>query len=320
MARPRSAPDLYLLSKVSSLYYQRGQTQQEIAERLHLSRPKISRLLQEAQDLGIVQITVAPPQGLHVELETRLEERYRLTEAQVVHVEPGQSRELLLRDLGTTGAAYLARTLQAGESIGMAWGSTLGAMVQATSPLRVEGVRVVQVLGGIGPPEADANAAGLAWRMAQLLGASASLLSAPAVVGTAAAREILRNDPQVEAALQQLNSLDVVFVGIGSLRSNPILNSDRYLPRGLYAELKDAGAMGDIALHFFRADGSFVRTSLDDRVLGISAEQLRNARRVVAVAGGPEKEEAIAAALKTDAVDVLITDQITAEALTAGGD
>ena len=142
MARPRSAPDLYLLSKVSSLYYQRGQTQQEIADRLHLSRPKISRLLQEAQDLGIVQITVTPPQGLHVRLEERLEEHYGLTEAQVVHVEPGQPRELVMRDLGAPAAAYLARTLQPGESIGVAWGATLGAMVQSLSPLRVEGVRV----------------------------------------------------------------------------------------------------------------------------------------------------------------------------------
>ncbi|HEX9108540.1 MAG TPA: sugar-binding domain-containing protein, partial [Longimicrobiales bacterium] len=156
MARPHSAPDLYLLSKVSSLYYQRAQTQQEIADRLHLSRPKVSRLLQEALDLGIVQITVTPPQGLHVELEARLEEWYRLTEAQVVHVEPEQPRELLVRHLGAAAAAYLARTVQPGETIGMAWGSTLAAMVQATSPMRVEGLRVVQVLGGIGPADADA--------------------------------------------------------------------------------------------------------------------------------------------------------------------
>lgn len=317
MARPRSKPDLHLLSKVSSLYYQRGQTQQEIAERLQLSRPKVSRLLQEAQELGIVQITVTPPQGLYVKLEARLEELYGLREAQVVHVEPGQPRELVLRDLGAAGAAYLARTVQPGESIGIAWGGTLGALVQAMSPVPVEGVRVVQVLGGIGPPEAEAHAAGLAWRLAQLLGATASLFSAPAVVGTPAAREVLRNDPQVEAALNQLDSLDAVLVGIGSLRSNPVLTNERYLPRGLYAELEGAGAVGDVALHFFDAGGRFVRTSLDERILGISARQLRKARRVVAVAGGPEKAEAVAAALKTETIDVLITDQLTAEALTA---
>jgi len=73
MPRPRSAPDLYLLSKVSTLYYLRDQTQQEIAERLRLSRPAVSRLLRDAQTHGIVQITISPPRGLHIDLESRLE-------------------------------------------------------------------------------------------------------------------------------------------------------------------------------------------------------------------------------------------------------
>src|SRR6476620_3765999 len=63
MPRPRSAPDLYLLGKVSALYYLRDQTQQEIAERLRLSRPTVSRLLRDARDLGFVQITVASPRA-----------------------------------------------------------------------------------------------------------------------------------------------------------------------------------------------------------------------------------------------------------------
>jgi DNA-binding transcriptional regulator LsrR (DeoR family) len=318
MARPRSAPDLYLLSKVSTLYYLRGQTQQEIAIRLHLSRPKVSRLLQEAQDLGIVQITVAPPQGMYVEVEARMEERFGLAEAQIVHVDEGQPTELLRRDLGAAAATYLSRTIQAGEAIGLAWGTTLSAMVQAMPPVAATDVRVVQTLGGIGPPEADAYAAGLVRGLAQRLGASAVLLSAPAVVGTAAAREILQSDPHVQSALRLLDELDVVFVGIGSLRSNPVLTDGQSLPPGLYAELEAAGAIGDIALRFFVAAGRLVRTSVDDLILGISAEQLRDVKRVVAVAGGREKEEAIAAALKTGTVDVLITDQITAEALLRG--
>ena len=76
-----------------------------------------------------------------------------------------------------------------------------------------------------------------------------------------------------------------------------------------------AGAIGDIALRFFGAEGRFVRTSLDDRLLGITPKQLRDAKRVVAVAGGADKVDAIRAALKADVIDVLITDRITAEAL-----
>jgi DNA-binding transcriptional regulator LsrR (DeoR family) len=315
MPRPRSAPDLYLLSKVSSLYYLRDQTQQEIAERLRLSRPTVSRLLRDAQEHGIVQITVAPPRGLHIELETRLEERYGLSAVQIVGTEPGQASEFQQRRIGAAAAAYLARTVQPGERIGLAWGTTLNAMVQAVVSFPTTGVQVVQTLGGIGPPNAEAYAADLVRRLAQQLGAQAVILPAPGVVATTAVRDALREDPHVQAALHQLDTLDTVFVGVGSITSNPVLNDGHSLPPGTHAELMAAGAVGDVALRFFDAAGEPVRTSLDERILGITTEQLRKVPRVVGVAGGPSKVDAISAALRARLVSVLITDQTTAEAL-----
>jgi DNA-binding transcriptional regulator LsrR (DeoR family) len=314
MARPRSRPDFYLLSKVSTLYYLRGLTQQEIADRLHISRPKVSRLLQEALTQNIVRISIAAPRGLHLELEAELESRFELTEALVVDVEPGP-RESIYRQIGTGASAYLARTLQPGEAIGLGWGTTLDAMVQATSPIQTEGVRIVQTLGGVGPPESGAYAADLVRRLADLLGASAVLLPAPGIVGTVSARNVLRQDPHVQMALQQYDSLDAVIIGIGSLKASPILQNGHYLPPETIAELEAAGAIGHIALRFFDAEGRLVHTSLDDRTLSITPAQLHAAKRVVAVAGGPDKISALFAALKGDFIDVLITDQFTAEAL-----
>ena len=76
-----------------------------------------------------------------------------------------------------------------------------------------------------------------------------------------------------------------------------------------------AGAVGDISLRFFDEHGAPVRTSLDDRVLGITTAQLRKVPRVVAIAGGLDKVDAIAAALGAGIVNVLLTDQSTAQAL-----
>jgi len=308
---------VYLLSKVSTLYYMQNQTQQEIAERLGVSRPTVSRLLQDAQDHGIVQITVAPQRGVYLELEGKLEEQFHLDTAQIVSVERDGSD--LLRQLGTAGAMYLARTVKPGLSIGLAWGTTLQAMVQAVMPLPTESVRIVQTLGGIGPPDAEAYASALVRRLARALGASPILLPAPGVVTTAAARDALRQDPHVKAALQQLDSLDMIFVGIGSLASNTVLNDGMSLPPGAYKELVKAGAVGDIALRFFGANGAAVASSLEDRVLGVTVDQLRRTPRVVGVAGGPSKIQAIRAALRADLLDVLITDVETAEALLKSG-
>jgi DNA-binding transcriptional regulator LsrR (DeoR family) len=314
MPRPRSTPDLYLLSKVSTLYYLRDLTQQEIADRLRISRPTVSRLLKEARSQGIVQISIAPPRGLHLELESLLEERFGLGEALVVDVESEKTAELF-RQIGAAAAGYLSRTIQPGESIGLAWGATLNAMVQAMPFQPTEGVRVVQILGGIGPPDSEEYVTGLVRRLAQALSGAAVLLPAPGVVATVAVRNVLRDDPHVRAALRHLDTLDTVYLGIGSLKSNPVLNDGHSLPRGTYEKLVARGAVGDIALRFFNAKGDTVRTSLDDRVLGITAEQLHNVSRVVAVAGGPKKVDAIHSALHTDIIDVLITDQRTAKAL-----
>jgi DNA-binding transcriptional regulator LsrR (DeoR family) len=319
MSRSRTPSDPHLLSKVSSLYYLQNQTQQEIADRLRLSRPKVSRLLNEAQERGIVQISVTPPQGLHIKLEARVEERFGLDEAIIVDVEEGHSPDLLLREIGAAAAAYLGRIVQPGEAIGLAWGTTLRAMVQSMSPLATRDVSVVQMLGGIGPPEAEAYAAGLVRRLAHRLGASATLLAAPAILGTAAAKEVLREDPHVRMALGRLDTLDTVFVGIGSLTSNPVLRDSQSFPASARAELQAAGAIGDIALRFFDAEGNVVHTSLEERMLSITVEQLRRVKRVVAVAGGPEKGDAIFAALKMDIIDVLVTDRLTAETLVCQG-
>jgi DNA-binding transcriptional regulator LsrR (DeoR family) len=202
-----------------------------------------------------------------------------------------------------------------GDTIGLAWGTTLGAMVQSMAPLATEGVHVVQTLGGIGPPAAEAYAAELVRRLAQLLGAAPVLFPVPGVVATTEVRDVLRNDPHVQAALRYFDKLDSVYVGIGSIATNPVLNDGHSLPPGTHAALVAAGAVGDIALRFFDAEGAPVRSSLDERILGITTEQLQKAPRVVAVAGGPEKADAIRAALKSEIIDVLITDQGTAEEL-----
>ena len=315
MARPRSAPDLHLLAKVAALYYLRDQTQQEIAERLHISRPKVSRLLKEAQDQGIVRITISPPTGLHIELETDMETRFDLEEVQIVDVDPGSPADVRRRQVGAAAAAYLTRTIQPGETIGLAWGTTLDAMVRAVPLMPSDDVRVVQTLGGIGPPSAEAYAVDLVRRLAMCLGAAAVLLPAPGIVATSAVRDALREDPHVQAALAHLDDLDVLFVGVGALATNPVLTDGTSLPAGTLDELAAAGAIGDIALRFFDARGRFVPSSLDERMLGITVEQLRAVPRVVAVAEGPEKLEAVRAALATGVIRVLITDRGTAEAL-----
>ena len=49
------------LTRVAHLYYEEDKTQGEIAALMNISRPLVSRILQEARDVGIVEIRVHRP-------------------------------------------------------------------------------------------------------------------------------------------------------------------------------------------------------------------------------------------------------------------
>ena len=176
--------------------------------------------------------------------------------------------------------------------------------------------KVVQILGGVGNIGSEFNAIHLAQRLAGSIGAVPVLLQSPAVVGSTEAQRILSRDPAVQEASALFDKLDVALVGIGSMEPSRMLAvSGNIFSREERAELQRLGAVGDICFRFFNTDGQPIKSPLMKRVIGIDLDKLRACKRVVGVAGGMQKMQAILAALRGGLIDVLITDQRTAEAL-----
>jgi DNA-binding transcriptional regulator LsrR (DeoR family) len=100
------------------MYHERGLRQPQIAEQLHISQPRVSRLLRRATELGIVRTTVTTPLGVHAELEERIEAAYGLSEVVVADTEEQADEHDELRAPGSGAAVYLETTLQGGERIG----------------------------------------------------------------------------------------------------------------------------------------------------------------------------------------------------------
>lgn len=316
MPRTSNFIDIRLLSKVSSMYYDQNLNQREIAKRLHLSRPKVSRLLKQAREQGVVQVVIVSPDGDFLELESALEERYGLREVLIVDADENTSPRVIKRSIGSAAAAYLQRTVDEGDLIGVTWGTTLQAMIDAVHPKSVRDIHVVQTLGGVGPPEAKAHAADISRRLSQLLNAKLTLLPAPGIVGSVEAKEILLGDQQVRGALDLFTKIDTLYVGLGALETNPVLNEERNeLPADLRQEILNSEAVGDIALRFFDIHGKEVDTRVQDLVIGISPQEMQKVDTVVGMAGGSEKKEAIKGALNGKNIDVLITDSLTAKKL-----
>jgi DNA-binding transcriptional regulator LsrR (DeoR family) len=313
------ASELRLVAKVARLYYERGLKQAEIARLLEISQPTCSRLLKRALAERIVRIIVTPPAGTCLELEEALQSLYHLKEAIVVDV--AEDEEQILRALGTAAAYYLETTLKPEDVVGISsWSATLLATVDAMGTPAAHAsagrARVVQILGGVGSPGAEVHATHLTQRLARLIGAEAIFLPAPGVVGSPKARGVLMEDPFVKKAVAQFGRVTLALVGIGAVKPSRLLASsgNAFQPAEL-AALRQRGAVGDVCLRFFDAEGRPVATELDGRVIGMGLRQLRAVSRSVGVAGGFRKFTAILGALRGRFVNVLVTDRRTAERL-----
>lgn len=311
----RQTEDKRLLVKVATLYYQESLTQEEISKALRISRPRVSRLLRQAREQGIVQISVVGPSGIYPNLERALEQRFGLQEVVVVETHDYTEPNAVAREIGAVAAEYLHRTIQPGDIIGVSWGRTLAAMVSAVRPETKPGVTIVQITGGLGPPVSEVHSSGLATRLATALGATVHLLPAPGVVDTPEAKDALLRDSHIRRTLELAAKASMVFVGIGNpSRDSIVMQLGEIMAWEEMEKLIHQGAVGDVALHFFDIKGQPLN-GLSKRVIAVPPDQLKKVPRRVGVAGGAGKFEAILGAILGGWVNCLITDHVTAQKL-----
>lgn len=308
--------ELALLTKVSRLYYEKKVRQPEIAKRLDISQSRVSRLLTQAVEIGVVRITIVSPTSVHSELEDQLRDKLGLRLVIVAHVED-DSEEAALSAIGSAGANHLETTLNETDRVGLSsWSSTLLSVVDAMAPGVAKAKEIIQIQGGVGNPTAQVQATRLTDRFASVTGAEAKYLAAPGVVANRAVRDGLFEDPYIGQVAKDWGQLDVTLLGIGALEPSKLLKaSGNILSDDDLQSLRDAKAVGDVCLHYFDQDGAPVESALDDRIIALAAKQLFAVPRRIGMAGGKRKVDAIMAAAKGRWIDELITDSITAEAL-----
>ena len=308
-----------LLYRIAQAYYVDGLTQKQIANRFGLSRPKVSRLLQKGRENGIINITLLPPPNGLADLEHELEQRFGLQEAVVVPVSDPTHHPTVVRELGPTAAECLIRCISGDEVIATAWGTSILAMTDALPYRSWPGVTVVQLLGGLGPADTLEHSAELTQHLARKLGAKLRLLPAPGIVATREMAAALESDAQIAAILKLAANADIALVGLGAPTPHSIvLRTGTILSGEDLERLQELGAVGDIALRYMDRDGTPINLEINERIIGLTLEQIRRIPRVIGIAGGTAKHEIIRAALHGSILDVLVTDLATAETLLMG--
>lgn len=305
-----------LLYKIARAYYIDELTQQQIAIRFRISRPKVSRLLKQARQEKIVTISVVPPSRGMGDIETKLEKKFGLDEVAVVTVSDSKNLKTVAHELGPAAAEVFIRSLQGNEIVSLAWGSTTLGMIDALPTQNWNAMTIVQMIGGLGPVSAGEHSAELVRSAAQKLGAQFRLLPAPGILSNLAASEALKSDSQISETLELASKASVAVIGMGVLSPDSILlQIGRILNQDDKKQLEQAGAVGDVVLRYLDANGHPLNLEMDDRILGLTIDQIKKIPRVIGIAGGEKKFDIILAALRNHIIDVLVTDHVTAQKL-----
>jgi DNA-binding transcriptional regulator LsrR (DeoR family) len=301
------------------MYYEDNLNQDEIARRIDTSRSTVSRMLQEAREAGMVEITVHYPWKTVPEIEDDLIARFHLRQARVL-LGRGRPYEEILRGLGAVAARYIESILIDSATLGISWGVAVYSTVRALRPDRRLPITVVQLVGAVGQGDPLIDGPELARLLASVYGGEYRYLHAPLIVEDAHAREVLLQEPRIRETLSLARRADVALVGIGapSPEVYSLLRAG-YLDREELAQLRAQGVVGDICARHYDAHGRVLDIELNQRVVGIQLEALHDIEQVIGVAGGEAKAEAILGALRSGHVNVLITDDVTARKVLALG-
>ncbi|MBX2836383.1 MAG: sugar-binding transcriptional regulator [Gammaproteobacteria bacterium] len=309
--------ELRFMTRVAQRYHVDGQRQSAIAKDLSMSQATVSRMLKRALEEGIVRISLNVPQGTYPDLEAGLRSKYEIAEAIVVDCSEDREAAVMSR-IGEAAAHFLETTIQNNEVIGISsWSQTIVKMIDNVHPMtQGKAKSVVQTLGGIGNPNIQKHATQVTTRLAQLTGAESIILQAPAVAASREAKIILLGEKFVREATEQFENITLAFIGVGAVEPSDMLaQSGNIFSEPELKQLADRGAVAELSQRYINSEGGQVLTPLNERVIGMTLTQLNDVPRVVALAGGKSKTQAIDATLKSGVINILITDRFTAERL-----
>jgi lsr operon transcriptional repressor len=310
-----------LLLRVAWYYYKDELTQDEIARRLSMSRASVGRLLDRARKVGLVSINLNTEYLDAFELSGELRRTFGLTEALVVpdhEKEPADHHALNAR-IGLGGAQFMGTHLRPGASLGVGWGETVSRVITAMNLGTVGPVHIVTLTGGVeGYLQTILSSRGeLATERSDVAterpeATTATVIPSPIMASTPSLAAALRQEPTIQQVLKQARGVEQALVGVGTPTADATIVHMGYLNAGEARRLRDRGVVGDILGQFFDADGTVVDLPIHDRRIGIELPDLARIPKVVGVAGGLHKAEAILGALHGGFLDVLVTNELAA--------
>lgn len=299
-----------LLARISTEYYLENRSKVEIGATYEISRFQVARLLTEAFEKGIVEIKVHFPSRVSAADIRRIESALGISEVIVAETTGDviQARGILAK----AAAVEISRQAPAGGTVGISWSRTLDVASRLVRELpRCD---IVQLAGAL-PTEGESNPLELIQRLGHVSGGLTWPLWAPLVVEDPTTAAGLRRQPEIAEALAKADSLDLAVVAIGAWKPGTSTIWDR-ADAAVRQAAVEAGAVGECSGRLLDAKGVAVESGLDEQIIAVTIKQLQRTPKVIAVAQGEARADAVLAVAEAGFVTTLIIDTPLAQALT----
>ena len=299
--------------EAAKLYYQMDFSQIEVAKKLGVSRPTVSRLLQQAKEEGIVEIRITDPSENCRLLGAELEEKLGLKKA-IVSAVPMYEDNVVKKAIGKDAAEYIGSIVKDGDVIGVTWGTTMYQVAQHLEDKSVRDVKIVQLKGGVSHSQKKTFASETLHLFEKAFDATLYQLPIPAIVDHVVVKQAIEADRHIRRLLTIGKEATIAVYTVGVPRTDSLLFQLGYFTEEDEKVISEC-AVGDIASRFFDRDGKICNEQLNARTIGIELDDLRKMEQSILVAGGIKKVDGIWGAIKAKLCNVLITDAYTAKIL-----
>jgi DNA-binding transcriptional regulator LsrR (DeoR family) len=300
------------LVSIAKLYYLDGLSQQEIADKISVSRPTVSNLLKRCREEGVVEIRIRELNSLIHVLRRELKVAFGLRDAVVVSSGPDDSATI--ERTGGAASEMLAQMLRDGLKIGISWGVTTYKVIQTLNVVpRYQGIEVCQLVGARGFINPIYEGYELARILALKLNGTYTTIQAPGGASSVEARDLFLREPGIASAIEKARTVDVAILSVSpDDPKNSSLVRAGYITAEESEEIGKRGSVGHHCSGHFDIKGAVVHSSLNDRIVGITVEDLRRIPDVILAACGAVKADAILGALRSGLFHYLATDEAAA--------
>lgn len=306
-----------LISKVARLYYIEGLTQQKIADKLSISRTKVSRYLNTARKEKVVEIKINSQAEDYSELEYKIEKKFKIKECSVVP--SSENREEVLKMMADPLNNLLERNLVNGSYLGIGWGSSLKEVSDYINVNGKTDIKIVPIIGGLGKIGTGIHTNSVAKNIADRLGSISYMIHSPAILDSREIREIVEKDSNTREIIKLSEKIDTALIGLGDIGPDATLIKTGSFNMEEFGYLKGLGVIGDVNLIFINEEGEHVPNKIDERIVRISPDRLKKVKNVIGVAFGKRKLQVIVGALRGGLINILFTDEETAEYIIKSG-